>query len=217
VEEAWTLLSSWYGLTPQNYIITSLLLAQSLVLAILAISTLRMKCFWGPYICAFAGAAPAHRDLWKSLLSKFGRPTRALVEFVRHLVLLGAIAALYASNKRAINEELDDLREFYDPDTVQLMEWISASRAEGKIKPNEAWTGSMQLLAGVKLCSGVPLTNHPHFEDTELRARTREVSEWEVKRGLRIALSLNYSLSPLLPLPAWLVTTGVTKRVRARF
>ena len=26
--------------------------------------------------------------------------------------------------RESINTELDDLREFYDPDTVELMEWI---------------------------------------------------------------------------------------------
>ena len=39
-----------------------------------------------------------------------------------------------------------------------------------------AMTGSMQLMAGVKLCTGRPITNHPHFEDLGLRDRTREVS-----------------------------------------
>ena len=38
-----------------------------------------------------------------------------------------------------------------------------------------AFTGSMQLLAGVKLSTERPLTNHPHFEDKVLRERTREV------------------------------------------
>ena len=52
------------------------------------------------------------------------------------------------------------------------MEWINAD-----IPKTAAFTGSMQLLAGVKLCTGVPLTNHPHFEDKELRERTKEVRQ----------------------------------------
>lgn len=43
--------------------------------------------------------------------------------------------------------------------------------------------GSMQLLAGVKLCTGRVITNHPHYEDKSLRERTKQV------RGLRIASS----------------------------
>lgn len=38
------------------------------------------------------------------------------------------------------------------------------------------FAGSMQLLAGVKLCTGRALTNHPHYEDSGLRERTRAVS-----------------------------------------
>ncbi|XP_039529864.1 probable C-mannosyltransferase DPY19L3 [Pimephales promelas] len=33
----------------------------------------------------------------------------------------------------------------------------------------------MQLLAGIKLCTGRILTNHPHYEDQALRERTRQV------------------------------------------
>jgi hypothetical protein len=34
----------------------------------------------------------------------------------------------------------------------------------------------MQLMAGVKLCTGRPITNHPHFEEQDLRLRTKEVN-----------------------------------------
>jgi len=42
--------------------------------------------------------------------------------------------------------------------------------------PKAAFAGSMQLLAGVKLCTARPITNHPHYEDKALRHRTKEVS-----------------------------------------
>ena len=42
-------------------------------------------------------------------------------------------------------------------------------------KPNDSFTGSMQLLAGVKLCTDRPITNHPHYENKFLRQRTKEV------------------------------------------
>ncbi|KAJ3594245.1 hypothetical protein NHX12_006576, partial [Muraenolepis orangiensis] len=37
------------------------------------------------------------------------------------------------------------------------------------------FAGSMQLLAGIKLCTGRVLTNHPHYEDRDLRERTKQV------------------------------------------
>ena len=33
----------------------------------------------------------------------------------------------------------------------------------------------MQLMAGIRLCTMRPITNHPHFEDKELRIRTKEL------------------------------------------
>ena len=56
--------------------------------------------------------------------------------------------------------EMGDLREFYDPDTVDLMQWL-----QQHTPPTAVISGSMQLMAGVLLCTGRTLTNHPHFED----------------------------------------------------
>ena len=74
------------------------------------------------------------------------------------------------NNLNRVEEEMEDLREFYDPDTVDLMQWIQQHTGQ-----SSAISGSMQLMAGVKLCTGRPITNHPHFEDKGLRDRTREV------------------------------------------
>lgn len=47
--------------------------------------------------------------------------------------------------------------------------------------PNTAvFAGSMQLLAGVKLCTGRTLTNHPHYEDKHLRERTKQVRVFQL-------------------------------------
>ena len=73
-----------------------------------------------------------------------------------------------------------DLREFYDPDTVDLMQWIDQNS-----EASDAFSGSMQLLAGVKLCTGRTLTNHPHFEDKNLRDRTKELYQMYAKVYVR--------------------------------
>ena len=96
--------------------------------------------------------------------------TSILTSFVKHVIVLFVIIALFKSHQEEINKELEDLREFWDPDTVDLMEWINKD-----VPKDAAFTGSMQLLAGVRLCTWRPITNHPHFEDQDLRDRTREV------------------------------------------
>ncbi|KAF5397632.1 hypothetical protein PHET_09271 [Paragonimus heterotremus] len=69
-----------------------------------------------------------------------------------------------------LTERFKDLGEFYDPDTVELMQWI-----RNNTEPDAIFTGSMQLMAGVKLCTGRPIANHPHYESAQLRERTRQV------------------------------------------
>uniref|UniRef100_A0A8I3MC45 Dpy-19 like C-mannosyltransferase 3 n=2 Tax=Canis lupus familiaris TaxID=9615 RepID=A0A8I3MC45_CANLF len=75
-------------------------------------------------------------------------------------------------------DELSELREFYDPDTVELMNWINSNTPRKAV-----FAGSMQLLAGVKLCTGRTLTNHPHYEDNSLRERTKAVYQIYAKRS----------------------------------
>ena len=89
---------------------------------------------------------------------------------LKHVIVIFVIVCLFRSHRDEINKELEDLREFWDPDTVDLMEWINKD-----VPRTAAFTGSMQLLAGVRLCTWRPITNHPHFEDEDLRDRTREV------------------------------------------
>ena len=158
-----------------------------------------------PYICIFAACAIADRDVWYTIISKLqhlsggnvyegnqkedesddfkkrekfetskssSSPTANsfLTSLVQNVMVIFVIVFLFQSKNESITTELEDLREFWDPDTVDLMEWIIKDTPR-----NAAFTGSMQLLAGVRLCTWRPITNHPHFEDKDLRDRTKEV------------------------------------------
>uniref|UniRef100_A0A674KCI8 Dpy-19 like C-mannosyltransferase 3 n=1 Tax=Terrapene triunguis TaxID=2587831 RepID=A0A674KCI8_9SAUR len=94
--------------------------------------------------------------------------------------LVPIITLLYLSYKfcPGMMDELSELREFYDPDTVELMNWIKSNTPKKAVI-----AGSMQLLAGVKLCTGRILTNHPHYEDKSLRERTKQLYQVYAKRS----------------------------------
>ena len=70
---------------------------------------------------------PGHNsdDFWNVLLK--GRPVRKVLRSVLTMII---IAAVVKNNKSRLSEELEDLREFYDPDTVDLMDWINAGLLE---------------------------------------------------------------------------------------
>ena len=47
-----------------------LISGQSVPLGLLAASTLRMKCFWSPYICLLASAALSDPSIWSAIVAK---------------------------------------------------------------------------------------------------------------------------------------------------
>uniref|UniRef100_A0A8C3C623 Dpy-19 like C-mannosyltransferase 3 n=1 Tax=Cairina moschata TaxID=8855 RepID=A0A8C3C623_CAIMO len=134
-------------------------LIHTVLFGCLALSTMRMKYLWTSHMCVFASFGLCSTEVW-----------RLILECVH----------LYTSQRfwPGIMDELSELREFYDPDTVELMNWIKSNT------PNTAvFAGSMQLLAGVKLCTGRTLTNHPHYEDKHLRERTKQIYQIYAKRS----------------------------------
>ncbi|XP_070764412.1 protein C-mannosyl-transferase DPY19L3 [Enoplosus armatus] len=145
-------------------------LLHSLFYGLLAFSTMRMKYIWTGHMCALAAYGVCGTELWTVLLSSLRCNSKVLLRLVRYAVPLVMIGCLYYKFWPKLMEELSELREFYDPDTVELMTWIST-----KTPKRAVFAGSMQLLAGIKLCTGRVLTNHPHYEDKDLRERTRQV------------------------------------------
>ncbi|XP_069125693.1 protein C-mannosyl-transferase DPY19L3-like [Argopecten irradians] len=142
---------------------------QAVFFGVLAMSTLRMKYLWTPYMCILASFGISDYRMWRSVLAQL-KTQGMMVQIVRHLATLIVLAALLALALPPVFKELEDLKEFWDPDTVQLMEWIKKETPK-----KAAFTGSMQLLAGVKLCTGRPITNHPHYEDKHLRDKTKDL------------------------------------------
>ncbi|XP_060558912.1 probable C-mannosyltransferase DPY19L3 isoform X2 [Ruditapes philippinarum] len=150
---------------------------QAVFFGALAMSTLRMKYLWTPYMCILAGFGIADYRGWRCVLAKLRSNQEVVVQIARHLTSIAILALLLAIALPPALKELEDLKEFWDPDTVELMEWIKDNTA-----PMAALSGSMQLMAGVKLCTGRPITNHPHYEDKQLRIKTKELYQYYAKR-----------------------------------
>ncbi|XP_034536777.1 probable C-mannosyltransferase DPY19L3 isoform X2 [Notolabrus celidotus] len=153
-------------------------LLHTLFYGLLAFSTMRMKYIWTGHMCAVAAYGVCGMELWTLLLNALRCNTKVLLRLVRYAVPVAMIACLYYKFWPKLMEELSELREFYDPDTVELMTWIST-----KTPKRAVFAGSMQLLAGIKLCTGRVLTNHPHYEDKDLRERTRQVYQVYSRRA----------------------------------
>ncbi|KAM4017847.1 protein C-mannosyl-transferase DPY19L3 isoform 1-T3 [Anomaloglossus baeobatrachus] len=153
-------------------------LMHSLLFGCLAVSTMRMKYLWTSHMCVLASFGLASVEIWGSALRLLRLHTPQRTSVLQYsAVILVLVAVVYKFWPR-ITEEISELREFYDPDTVQLMSWIKSNTPKHAV-----FSGSMQLLAGVKLCTGRILTNHPHYEDKALRDRTKQVYQVYAKRS----------------------------------
>ncbi|XP_068117382.1 protein C-mannosyl-transferase DPY19L3 isoform X2 [Hyperolius riggenbachi] len=153
-------------------------LVHNVVFGCLAVSTMRMKYLWTPHMCVLASFGLASSNIWGTLLRLIRLYTPQRANVIGYLLSLVVIFSVIFKFWPRITQELSELREFYDPDTVQLMSWIKSDTPK-----NAVFAGSMQLLAGVKLCTGRVLTNHPHYEDKTLRDRTMEVYQVYAKRS----------------------------------
>ncbi|KAF4110886.1 probable C-mannosyltransferase DPY19L3 isoform X1 [Onychostoma macrolepis] len=145
-------------------------LLHTVFFGLLAFSTMRMKYLWTGHMCAFAAFGVCGKEVWSLYLRVLHCNTKTMMRLIRYSVPIVILAFLYYKFWPRLMEEISELREFYDPDTVELMEWIRL-----KTPKRAVFAGSMQLLAGIKLCTGRVLTNHPHYEDQALRERTRQV------------------------------------------
>ncbi|XP_077144858.1 protein C-mannosyl-transferase DPY19L3 isoform X2 [Ranitomeya variabilis] len=153
-------------------------LMHNLLFGCLAISTMRMKYLWTSHMCVLASLGLASMDIWGTALRLLRLHTPQRTSALRYSASVLVLVAVVCKFWPRITEEISELREFYDPDTVQLMNWIKSDTPK-----HAAFAGSMQLLAGVKLCTGRILTNHPHYEDKTLRERTKQVYQVYAKRS----------------------------------
>lgn len=161
---------------------------QSTLFGVMAVTVMRMKYVWTPQICALAAFGISCHALWKTVLTKIGLSSDSVVEIIRNSAVVVILSILLSRSVPSLSAELEVLREFYDPDTVELMNWIDQHTPK-----DAAFSGSMQLLAGVKLCTGRKLTNHPHFEDKELRERTFQLYQFYAKRSVQEVHAIHLS------------------------
>nr|XP_033796292.1 probable C-mannosyltransferase DPY19L3 isoform X3 [Geotrypetes seraphini] len=153
-------------------------LMHTILFGCLALSTMRMKYLWTSHMCVFASFGLCSVEVWELILkaAHLYKPQR--IKVIRYSIPILIILYLYYKFWPRVADEMSELREFYDPDTVELMQWIKSNTPK-----NAVFAGSMQLLAGVKLCTGRILTNHPHYEDKNLRERTKQVYQIYAKRS----------------------------------
>ncbi|XP_054025946.1 probable C-mannosyltransferase DPY19L3 isoform X2 [Dryobates pubescens] len=99
-------------------------LIHTVLFGCLALSTMRMKYLWTSHMCVFASFGLCSTEVWRPILRCIHLYTSQRMHVIKYS--LPIVTLLYISYKfwPGIMDELSELREFYDPDTVELMNWI---------------------------------------------------------------------------------------------
>ncbi|KRX48887.1 putative C-mannosyltransferase DPY19L3, partial [Trichinella murrelli] len=152
------------------------LVLQSVIIGLVSLMVTRISYMWSPLMAVLATALLCCEDIWKTLPGFRNR--RQYIQMFQLSVIVAILGYNSVLFYNRFQEEMKDLREFWDPDTVNLMEWINNTTA-----PYASFAGSMQLMAGVKCCTSRPITNHPHFENKQLRDRTKDIYQIYARRS----------------------------------
>ncbi|XP_010638779.1 probable C-mannosyltransferase DPY19L2 isoform X8 [Fukomys damarensis] len=155
---------------------------QLLAFAALAILILRLKLFLTPHMCVMASLICSRR-LFGWLFQRFRFES----------VIFGILAAMSIQGCANLHNQWSIRGEFTNMPQEELLLWIKYNT-----RPDAVFAGTMQTMASIKLSTQHPIVNHPHYEDADLRARTKIVysvysrkSAKEVRDKL-LALHVNY-------------------------
>ncbi|XP_078395936.1 dpy-19-like 1, like isoform X3 [Cetorhinus maximus] len=155
---------------------------QLVAFVVLATLIMRLKLFLTPHMCIMASLI-CSRQLFSRVRSKSHHQ-------IIVCVMLAAMALQGAVN---LKEQWSIIGEFSNFPQEELLEWIKENT-----KKDAVFAGAMPTMASIRLSTGRPIVNHPHYEDAGLRERTKQVYAMysrkpaeEVKNGL-LRLGVDY-------------------------
>ncbi|TKS82674.1 putative C-mannosyltransferase DPY19L1 [Collichthys lucidus] len=132
---------------------------QLVAFTVLAVLIMRLKLFLTPHMCIMASLICS-----KQLFGWIG-------EKLKHQTAVFAVIAIMAVQGVAnLQAQWAIIGEFSNLPQEELLDWI-----QDNTRPDSVFAGAMPTMASVKLSTGRPIVNHPHYEDAGLRERTKLV------------------------------------------
>ncbi|KAL4629776.1 putative C-mannosyltransferase DPY19L4 isoform X1 [Arapaima gigas] len=145
----------------------------TLLFGALAMLFVGTKYLWTPYVCMFTAFGVCSPELWVTVFKWL--KLKSVHPVVLGLILSTAVPtiigfSLWREYFPRLISELSELQEFYDPDKVELMNWIKTQAPMAAV-----FAGSPQLMGAVKLCSGWTVTSLPLYTDINLLRRSENI------------------------------------------
>ncbi|XP_064647721.1 protein C-mannosyl-transferase DPY19L1-like isoform X2 [Lineus longissimus] len=150
---------------------------------VMAVIIMRLKLFWTPHLCLMTSLLASPK-----IFGGLFKDTRNQISVI--VVVLALMSYQGIGN---LNHQWSILGEYTNTPMEEMVEWV-----KGNTPQNAVFAGPMPTMATIKLVTKRPIVNHPHYEDTELRERTKIVYATysrkppeEVKKGL-LGLQVDY-------------------------
>jgi len=126
---------------------------------VMAVMLMRLKLFSTPALCILSSLL-ASREVYSFI------PKR-IQQYAAVFIILGVMSIQGYPN---LKEQFNMKGEYNNPELEQLIEWLREHS-----NPDDVFAGAMPTMAAIKLSVKRPIVNHPHYEDSGLRARTKRV------------------------------------------
>nr|XP_031311034.1 probable C-mannosyltransferase DPY19L2 isoform X2 [Camelus dromedarius] len=125
----------------------------------LAILIMRLKLFLTPHMCVMASLICSRRLFgWLFCRVRFEN------------FIFGILTVMSLQGCANLHNQWSIIGEFNNLPQEELIQWIKYNT-----RPDAVFAGAMPTMASVKLSTLHPIVNHPHYEDADLRARTKIV------------------------------------------
>ncbi|XP_064645392.1 protein C-mannosyl-transferase DPY19L1-like [Lineus longissimus] len=151
--------------------------------SLMAMMIMRLKLLWTPHMCLVTSLL-ASRKLFGCLFSEKRSHLSAIVLV---LALMSYQGVQNLAHQWAVKGEFADLP------LEEMTQWV-----KGNTPRDAVFAGPMPTMATIKLVTERSIVNHPHYEDAQLRERTKIAYAWcsrkpphEVKRSLK-GLGVDY-------------------------
>ncbi|KAI3360750.1 hypothetical protein L3Q82_012986 [Scortum barcoo] len=125
---------------------------QLLAFAVLAVLIMRLKLFLTPHMCIMASLVCS-----RQLLGWIGE------RFKHQVVVFAVLAVMAVQGVANLQAQWAIIGEFSNLPQEELLDWI-----QDNTRPDSVFAGAMPTMASVKLSTGRPIVNHPHYEDAGL-------------------------------------------------
>jgi len=131
---------------------------QLIIFSSMAVLIMRLKLLATPQLCAITSLCVS-KSLLRSIYTRNSR--------IRWIVFTLLLAGMTFKGVDNIKEQWALRGEYSNPSQERLFQWINMSTHTDAV-----FAGSMAVMANVKLSTGRPIVNHPHYESEIVRNRT---------------------------------------------